>query len=74
MLHALADQGMQSLMVEGGARVLAAFMKQGLARQAVVTISPSQMDGVPGPGIPALLSPARETLGPDTVLWGRLEV
>jgi riboflavin-specific deaminase-like protein len=72
LLRMLAAQGVRALMVEGGARVLSAFIKQGLAHQAVVTVSPSMMEGVPGPGIPEMLSAARETLGADTVLWGRL--
>ena len=72
VLRVLAAQGIRSLMVEGGAKVLRAFIAQGLACQAVVTVSPSRMEGVPGPGIPALLSSVQESLGPDAVLWGRV--
>ena len=72
VLRVLAAQGVKSLMVEGGARVLRAFMDQGLAQQAVVTISPSMMEGVQGPGLPEMTAPVSEILGADTVLWGRL--
>jgi GTP cyclohydrolase II len=71
MMRELAAQGVRSLMVEGGARVLRAFIDQGLAQQAVVTISPGMMEGVQGPGIPELIAPEQETLGADTVRWGR---
>ncbi len=72
VLATLAREGVRSVMVEGGARVLRAFMDQGLAQQAVVTISPSPLEGVQGPGIPAMRSPRQESLGADTILWGRL--
>jgi 3,4-dihydroxy 2-butanone 4-phosphate synthase/GTP cyclohydrolase II len=74
VLRMLAAQGVKSVMVEGGARVLRAFMDQGMAQQAVVTISPSLMKGVQGPGIPEMISPVQVTLGADTIVWGRLQV
>jgi riboflavin-specific deaminase-like protein len=73
VLSALSAAGMASLMVEGGAQVLRAFIAQGLAAQAVITESPARMEGIPGPGIPRLVSPIRESLGVDLVTWGRLD-
>jgi 3,4-dihydroxy 2-butanone 4-phosphate synthase/GTP cyclohydrolase II len=64
--------GIGSVMVEGGAQVLRAFMAQGLAAQAVITVSPSRLEGLSGPGIPALGRTIVERLGDDTVTWGIL--
>jgi riboflavin-specific deaminase-like protein len=72
VLAALAAAGIRSLMVEGGARVLSSFMALGLAAQAVVTVSPTPIAGVPGPGMPRLRDPRAVTLGADTVTWGLL--
>lgn len=72
VLSALAGAGVSSLMVEGGARVLRAFIAAGLAAQVVVTESPLAVEGVPGPGIPPLASPISGKLGEDLVTWGLL--
>jgi riboflavin biosynthesis pyrimidine reductase len=65
-------------MVEGGARVLRSFIVGGLADQAVITVSPAEMDGVSifGPGakedsLLAFVERCQEKFGPDTVTWGR---
>lgn len=72
VLARLAGAGIRSLMVEGGARVLSSFIAQGLAAQAVVTVSAARLGGVPGPGIPKLAGALDAALGADTVTWGRL--
>ena len=73
VLEVLKARGISSLMVEGGARVLRAFITQGLAAQVVVTESPQRIEGISGPGIPALASPISERCGEDLVTWGRLD-
>jgi GTP cyclohydrolase II len=68
----LRGEGIVSLMVEGGARVLASFLASGLADQAVVTTSPSTTGGIRGPDLPVFAASEGERYGDDTVLWGRL--
>jgi riboflavin-specific deaminase-like protein len=70
VLRALAAQGISSVMVEGGARVLRSFLASGCAAQAVVTVSPAAIDGVPGPGVPSFRFSVQERHGNDTVTWG----
>jgi riboflavin-specific deaminase-like protein len=70
----LGAAGMSSVMVEGGATVLRAFLTAGFADQVVVTVSPSPVEGMPGPGIPGLVESLTETCGPDTVTWGTLNL
>jgi riboflavin-specific deaminase-like protein len=72
ILSVLAGRGIASVMVEGGARVLRAFLERGLADQAVVTTSPLALGGLPGPGVPILHPTLSETYGSDTVTWGRV--
>jgi 3,4-dihydroxy 2-butanone 4-phosphate synthase/GTP cyclohydrolase II len=45
LLDQLGQQGICSLMVEGGSRVLQAFLRQGLADQAVITVAPIFLGG-----------------------------
>ncbi len=73
VLDRLRLVGIRSVMVEGGALVLRAFMTRGLAAQAVVTESPSPLEGVAGPGMPRFAHPIVERRGADTVTWGVLE-
>jgi riboflavin-specific deaminase-like protein len=72
ILQALGAEGISSLMVEGGAKVLRAFMTAGFAEQLVVTVSPSTVHGLPGPGMPGLVESLAETYGADSVTWGTL--
>jgi len=72
VLLALSAAGITSLMVEGGAKVLRAFTTAGFADQLVVTVSPSRIHGMPGPGIPELVQSLTERFGPDSVTWGTL--
>jgi GTP cyclohydrolase II len=69
VLATLLSQGIHSLMVEGGARVLGSFISQGLASQAVITVSPSIIDGIKGPRMPETGHSLRERYGIDEVVW-----
>lgn len=46
VLERLADRGVRSLMIEGGARVITSVLRQRLAHQVVLTISPRFLGGV----------------------------
>ena len=70
LLRTLADQRIRSLMVEGGARVLRAFLASGFADQVIVTTSPSPVAGLRGPDLPGFLQAFTERVGTDTVTWG----
>ena len=80
VLAALAGKGIASLMVEGGARVLASFLASGLVDEIVVTIAPILLGGPApfsaprdsGSGLPCELSDSTiETYGRDVVIAGR---
>jgi riboflavin-specific deaminase-like protein len=78
VLRVLRTRGIESLMVEGGARVLRSFVADGLAHQAVITVSPVKMEGIrifdSGPHpvrVPAFAEMSQERYGPDVVTWGR---
>ena len=78
LLAALHREGIASLMVEGGARVLTSFLQQGLADAVVVTVCPYYLGGPRTPEAP-LPQPLRlretvcQVLGEDVVIWGRLK-
>lgn len=69
VLATLLSEGIHSLMVEGGARVLGSFISQGLASQAVITVSPTVIDGIKGPRMPETGHSLRERYGIDEVMW-----
>jgi len=78
-LAILRSEGISSLMVEGGARVLRSFLSGRLACQAVVTVSPVTLDGIrvyldrgDAARLPDLRDQEQERCGQDTVIWGRL--
>ena len=81
LLTQLAKAGMDSLMVEGGARVISSFLAEGLADQAVVTIAPCFIGGLPvvesgafaGRGFPRMQKMEIMRLGEDIIVWGDLE-
>jgi len=86
LLAYLHRQGIHSLMVEGGARVITAILAERLADRLVVTIAPLLLGGLnavggPLPGgpslnghlLPALLRPRYRVVGRDVVLFGELE-
>lgn len=80
LLVCLGEHRIASLMVEGGARVLQAFLKQQLVDQVIITLAPLFLGGVPviEPLRGVLQAPLRlaeagsQQLGEDTVVWGRL--
>jgi GTP cyclohydrolase II len=77
LLEGLAEDGISSLMVEGGARVITAFLAQGLADWVSITIAPVILGGLPAVEAclarPSRLTQVyREQLGGDMVVFGRL--
>ncbi len=72
VLQTLGAEGIASLMVEGGAKVLRAFITAGFADQLVVTVSPSSVQGLRGPDMPGLVQSVTELFGSDSVTWGTL--
>ena len=90
LLKYLAEQGIQSIMVEGGAQVITGFLKQKLVDQVVLTIAPFFMGGLPAVeplqsgtqnqssgsefGLPRLKDAGSKWLGDDLIVWGRLEL
>jgi GTP cyclohydrolase II len=80
LLACLAADGIDSLMVEGGAQVIQACLSQGLADTLVLTIAPLFVGGLhavegllPGPGFPRLEGAGYERLGEDLIVWGRIK-
>ena len=84
LLACLGAEGIGSLMVEGGARILTSFLEGGLADYAVITIAPVFLGGYQmiqpagtGDGlraaVPRLQNIEQVQLATDTVLWGEFE-
>ena len=78
LLQRLAQDGIHSLMVEGGARAVYSFLAEGLADQFIVTIAPIFVGGLPAVGqpfptgsFPRLVDTGSAWYGPDLVVWGR---
>jgi GTP cyclohydrolase II len=79
VLAQLGQAGIQSLMVEGGARVLTNFLEQRLFDAVVITIAPVWVGGLSaverGLGqagaFPALADLAYALCGSDVVIWGQ---
>ena len=77
LLEKLADNGVISLMVEGGAQVITSFLVQGLADWVSVTIAPVLLGGLPVieqvlPEPIKLKESYSEQFGDDIVIFGRL--
>lgn len=79
LLRTLAGEGVDSLMVEGGAQVISSFLSQRLAQQVVITVAPVFVGGLqvrlPAPAdlpFPRLIDPGMEKRGDDLLIWGRL--
>ncbi len=81
VLAMLANLGLETLMVEGGAGVITSFLTNQLINHAVVTVIPVWSGGFHLTGtelisqkrkFPVLLEPAFEPLGDDLVIWGKL--
>ncbi|MGD9091690.1 MAG: RibD family protein [Anaerolineales bacterium] len=78
LLAILKTRGIESLMVEGGVRVLTKFLRQALVDLLVLTINPRLVGGLHAPdellqAQPKLLSPRWIQLGEDQIVWGFLE-
>lgn len=85
MLHILGQEGVRSVMVEGGAQVITAFLQAQLVDALVITISPSLVGGVKavesllssrvspsGPqNFPRLDKIGLQRIGDDLLIWGR---
>lgn len=72
-LAALAGEGVQSLLLEGGATIAASFLAAGLVDKLLVFVAPTLSGGGPGllAGLPApfaLHRLAAEQVGPDVLL------
>jgi riboflavin-specific deaminase-like protein len=84
LLDRLQAEGIKSLMVEGGAQVIASFLANGLADLLVLTIAPLFLGGlqigqdnlplIGGSGalFPRLKDPAHQRLGEDLIVWGKI--
>jgi 3,4-dihydroxy 2-butanone 4-phosphate synthase/GTP cyclohydrolase II len=79
LMRWLADQGVNSIMVEGGARVITSFIRQQLVDLIIVTISPRLVGGLPVIDASGsnrafdlhLDESFYQPLGRDLILWGR---
>ncbi|MCF7797606.1 MAG: RibD family protein [Lentisphaeria bacterium] len=81
VLETLWKQGITSLMVEGGARVITNFLKSKLADLLILTIAPRIIGGYNATGdlgrhpiekLPRLRAMHTAVLGDDQIIWGRL--
>jgi 3,4-dihydroxy 2-butanone 4-phosphate synthase/GTP cyclohydrolase II len=81
LLDRLAEMGINTLMVEGGARIITSFLLQKLADFIVLTIAPVLVGGLRavsdlGQGDPTKLLRLEQRghrwLGEDLILWGHL--
>ncbi len=75
LLDALGAAGLTTLMVEGGARVITAFLKQRLAQRLIVTVAPRLVGGVPAVAAPldlALRDVQYRRLGQDLIVEAQL--
>ena len=82
LLPRLRNLGLASLMVEGGAQVIAGFLSARLADQVVITVAPLLVGGlrildnigrINHGGIPRLLNVCYERFGEDLVMRGDLD-
>lgn len=80
-LSLLREKGIESLMVEGGAKVITEFLRLGLADVIVMTMTPKLIGGYKAVGdidiediaLAPQISPINyETLGEDLIVWGDL--
>jgi riboflavin-specific deaminase-like protein len=81
-LKLLVHRGIKSLMVEGGASVISAFLKARLVDALVLTISPQFVGGYKAVNdlgkasrcaLPKLKPFFSERLGDDLIVWGNLD-
>jgi 3,4-dihydroxy 2-butanone 4-phosphate synthase/GTP cyclohydrolase II len=77
LLSCLGELEINSLMVEGGASVIASFLEQGLADRLVLTIAPLLVGGFHieigrDAVLPRLENVGTERLGDDLIVWGEI--
>jgi GTP cyclohydrolase II len=82
LLKSLLQQGIESVMVEGGATIIAAFLRQGLVDRVVLTITPFYVGGLQAledsisessNPLLELKNAKMESIGKDFVIFGELE-
>jgi 3,4-dihydroxy 2-butanone 4-phosphate synthase/GTP cyclohydrolase II len=79
LMTLLADRNVDSVMVEGGAKVITSFMLSRLVDQFVITVAPKLAGGLPvvhskfaqTQNLLELKPVAYEPLGEDVVIWGK---
>lgn len=80
-LHALWQRGIHSLMVEGGANVITAFLKHKLVDALIITVAPRLVGGYKAVGdlasaseheLPQISPVFTERLDNDLIMWGRV--
>jgi riboflavin-specific deaminase-like protein len=81
-LEVLHQRGIHNLMVEGGASVITAFLRAGLADAIVLTVAPLLVGGYNAIGrlsdpnavsLPHIESVHSRQLGDELIVWGRLQ-
>ncbi len=77
LLDCLAENGIRSLMVEGGAQVITSFLEEDLADWVAITLAPVFLGGLHAvqhalPALPRLSQVQYERAGQDMVVFGRL--
>jgi riboflavin-specific deaminase-like protein len=81
MLERLGELGVNSVMVEGGSRIITNFLMKRLANSVVLTVAPVLLNGLRGVrdlGLAnlehslRLRNPGHRRLGEDIILWGDL--
>jgi len=76
LLKRLVELGINSLMVEGGARIITSFLSERLVDYVVLTIAPMFVGGLHAPGrlahLPRLHNVHHQQLGADLIVWGDL--
>ena len=77
LLAFLGGEGICSLMVEGGARVITAFLRENLVDQLVLTLAPVLVGGLHALEAPLDLPRLRafeyQACGEDIIVWGKLK-
>ena len=81
-LELLLNKGIRSLMVEGGATVITAFLEAQLVDAVVLTIAPrfvggykavGKLENVPSKNLPRINPVYAEKLNNDLIVWGDLQ-
>jgi 3,4-dihydroxy 2-butanone 4-phosphate synthase/GTP cyclohydrolase II len=76
LLETLGALGIRSVMVEGGARIIASMLARHLVHFAAITVTPRFVAGRRIPlrpaSLPELLEPVYTQAGPDVLLWSEV--